>query len=94
MEAVSGGFDMHEGLRRASPLNPAKIADNMAALERFLAHDRKAIVVWTHFGWDNTGQRSGEMMKALFQRHPNLVADLKIQLAARRRAASPLPMAA
>lgn len=79
MEAVRGGFDMPEGLRRLSTQNPARLDDNLAAFERLLAHNRQATIVWSHFGWDNTDQRSGQMMAELFARHPNLYADLKIQ---------------
>ena len=79
MEAVRSGFDMPDGLRRASGQNPAHLDDNLAAFERLLAHNRGATIVWAHFGWDNTGQRTGRTMKELFDRHPNLYADIKLQ---------------
>lgn len=79
MEAVRGSFDMPEGLRRASGQNPARIDDNLAAFERLLAHNRGATIVWAHFGWDNSGQRNGRLMKELFDRHANLYADIKLQ---------------
>ncbi len=79
MEAVRGSFDVPEGLRRISGQNPARLDDNLAAFERLLAHNRGATIVWAHFGWDNTGQRNGRLMKELFDRHANLYADIKLQ---------------
>ena len=79
MELSRGGFDMPENLRRLSQQNPLRIADNLAAFERLLAHNRQATIVWSHFGWDNTGQRDGQVMRELLARHPNLYADLKIE---------------
>ncbi|MBM3567899.1 MAG: hypothetical protein FJX46_03995 [Alphaproteobacteria bacterium] len=79
MEAVRGGFATPQGLRRLSNLNPERIGDNLAAFERLLAHNREATIVWAHYGWDNTGQRDAGLMAELFARHPNLMADLKIQ---------------
>jgi predicted TIM-barrel fold metal-dependent hydrolase len=79
MELARGAFDMPDGLRRLSSANPAQVADNLAAFERLLAHNRAATIVWSHFGWDNTGQRDGRIMRDLFARYPNLYADLKIQ---------------
>jgi hypothetical protein len=79
MEIIRGTFDMPQGLRQASSQNPAQIADNLAAFERLLAHNREAVIVWSHYGWDNTGQRTGALMKDLLARHPNLYSNVKIQ---------------
>lgn len=64
--------------RLASFGNPATLKPNIDAFERLLAHNPKARFVWGQLGWDNTGQRTPELMARLFATHPNLYAALKI----------------
>jgi predicted TIM-barrel fold metal-dependent hydrolase len=58
--------------------DPASLRENIAGLERLLTHNRDARIVWAHAGWDNTGERTPPLMRALLERHPNLYMSLKI----------------
>ncbi len=61
----------------ASPPNPKRIKPNIAAFERLLAHNRKAKIIWSHIGWDNTGFRTVELTRRLLKSHPNLFMSFK-----------------
>lgn len=63
-----------------SPPNPATLAPNIAALERLLAHNRSARIVWAHLGWDNTGARDVPLTRRLLQAHPNLHMSFKLDV--------------
>lgn len=76
MEAVPQPMPLPPGLK--SPPNPAKLHDNIAALERLLAHNPKAKIVWAHEGWDNTGARTVDLSRRLLKAHPNLYMEIKI----------------
>lgn len=77
MEAVArDGMPMPK--RFQSPPNPRSLNENIAGLERLLAHNRKARVVWVHVGWDNTGDRTVELCRELLKRNPNLYMSVKI----------------
>jgi len=74
MEAVPRDMPAPAGLK---PPNPPQLHGNFAALERLLAHNPRAKLVWAHAGADNTGYRSPELMRPLLQRHPNLYMEIK-----------------
>jgi predicted TIM-barrel fold metal-dependent hydrolase len=57
---------------------PKELTSNIVELERLLAHNERAKVVWAHGGWDNTGHRTPELCRQLLQAHPNLYMELKI----------------
>lgn len=76
MEAIARADDLNARYR--SPPNPAKLAPNIAAFERLLAHDRKTRIVWSHAGWDNTGQRTAALTRRLLAAHPNLYVSVKM----------------
>ena len=76
MEAVPR--DMPMPARRARGSNPEKLKENISGLERLLGHNRNARIVWAHAGWDNTGERTVELMRALLQRNPNLYMSIKL----------------
>jgi predicted TIM-barrel fold metal-dependent hydrolase len=78
MEAVVQPFDVPQWMRERSGSNPARVAENIAAFERLLAHNRQARIVWAHVGMDTTNQRSPVLMRRLFRAHPNLYAAIKI----------------
>ncbi len=61
-----------------SPLNPPSLRENIGALERLLAHNRGARIVWDHIGWDNTGGLSPKLLRGLLERHSNLYLQLKV----------------
>jgi len=72
MEAATGEFVFPDRLRQRSPHNPTRISPNRHQLERLLAHNREAMIVWAHAGWDNTRQRTVRLMYELLDRHSNL----------------------
>jgi predicted TIM-barrel fold metal-dependent hydrolase len=59
------------------PPNPRQIHGNLAAFERFLAHNRRARIVWAHFGSDALGQRTPEQARRLLRANPNLFMEIK-----------------
>lgn len=83
MEAVPRDMDMPARMRR-SP-NPERLKENISGLERLLAHNRKARIVWAHAGWDLTGERTVALMRALLGRHPNLHMSIKLDPRGPRR---------
>ncbi len=76
LEAVPRDMPLPPGL--ASPPNPPRLKANIAALERLLAHNRGANIIWAHLGWDNTGYRTPELCARLLAAHPNLYMSLKL----------------
>lgn len=72
MEAVPE--DMDSNLKAP---NPARLHGNFAALERMLAHNPRAKLIWAHAGQDNTGFRTPELMRGLLSRHANLYMEIK-----------------
>jgi len=66
------------GERYAALGNPPVMKPNIEAFERLLSHNRKARFVWAHLGWDNSGQRTPDLMARLFAAHPNLFANIKM----------------
>ena len=75
MEAVEKDMDLPAGL--VSPPNPPRVAANIAAFERLLSHNPASRIVWLHNGWDNTGQRTPQLVQRLLAAHPNLTLALK-----------------
>lgn len=52
--------------------------ENISGLERLLAHNRNAVIVWAHAGWDLTGERTVPLMRSLLGKHPNLCMSIKL----------------
>ena len=78
MEAVAEEMAVAKELRDRSASNPARIPENITSFERLLQHNRKAMIIWQHAGWDNTGSRSVQLMRRLLNDHPNLFLGLKM----------------
>ena len=57
--------------------NPTNFSANLPAFERLLAHEPKAKIIWAHAGWDNTGERTVELMRRLLAAHINLYMSIK-----------------
>ena len=76
MEAAPQDMPLPSELK--SPPNPPRLHANIAALERLLAHNPRAKIVWAHLGWDNTGHRTPQLCRRLLQAHSNLYMELKI----------------
>jgi hypothetical protein len=78
MEAVLEEMAVPKELRDRSASNPARIPENITVFERLLEHNRNAMIIWQHAGWDNTGSRSVQLMGRLLNDHPNLFLGLKM----------------
>jgi predicted TIM-barrel fold metal-dependent hydrolase len=76
MEAVAS--DMAIPGHVFSPNNPTTLRSNITAFERLLAHNRNAVIVWAHAGWDNTGGRTVSLIRSLVEKHPNLYMSVKV----------------
>jgi len=76
MEAVPR--DMPFPPHRPAGPNPRELRENISGLERLLAHNQQARVVWAHAGWDLTGERTVALMRVLLEKHPNLYMNVKI----------------
>ena len=81
MEAIPKDmpFPDREILKRSGN-NPKILRENMSAFERLLAHNPKAKIIWAHVGWCNTGFRTPDLCRELFNKHPNLYMSFKLSL--------------
>lgn len=59
------------------PPNPPRLHANIAAFERLLAHNPRAMIIWAHLGADGTGKRTPELCRRLLRAHPNLYMEIK-----------------
>lgn len=68
--------------------NPATLKENISAFKTLLSRNydtalaegdaSKAKIVWSHVGWDNTGDLTAILVRELMAAHPNLYASLKM----------------
>jgi len=76
MEAIAHPMPVPTGI---GPLpGKSELAPNIDGLERLLAHNPRARIVWAHAGWDRTGHRTPELCRRLLRAHPNLYMDVKV----------------
>ena len=78
MEAVAEDMALPDGISLLS--NPSTLRENISGLERLLAHNRDARIVWSHAGWDNTGHRTVALMRRLLETHTNLYMNIKLPI--------------
>lgn len=78
MEAIPADMDLPPRMAGNGGPNPPRLAANVPAFERLLAHNRKARIVWAHAGWDLSGERTVGLMRRLLGEHPNLYMSIKI----------------
>jgi hypothetical protein len=76
MEAVTQDLTLSQDYTDLG--NPEVLEENIAAFERLLEHNRSARIIWSHAGWDNTGQRTPELTERLLDAHPNLYLSIKV----------------
>ena len=76
MEAVPQNMPFSR--RPGGGRNPETLQENISGLERLLAHNRNARIVWAHAGWDLTGERTVPLMRSLLEKHPNLYMSVKL----------------
>lgn len=62
----------------ASTQNPRDLKANLAQFEKFLSHNRKAKIIWSHAGSDTGRQRTLGMMSRLLAEHPNLYMSIRL----------------
>ncbi len=91
MEAVAARRPLPRGLKRACLDNPDALPATVPALERLLAHNRKARIVWQHIGWDNVGEMTPALMRRLLAAHPNLYLSIRVEARLRNHAGEPMP---
>ncbi|RMG01590.1 MAG: hypothetical protein D6726_09235 [Nitrospirae bacterium] len=76
MEVITHEMPLPEHLRTAH--NPSSLTPNIEGFEKLLTHNRKAKIIWSHLGWDNTGNRTLRLTEYLLEKHPNLYMSIKI----------------
>ncbi len=77
MEAIEKAMPVSNRLAEACDQNPVSIPATIDRLERLLAHNRDAHIVWQHIGWDNTGGMTPALMNRLLGNNPNLYLAIK-----------------
>ena len=60
------------------PNNPKRIPATIPPLERLLAHNPKARIIWAHAGTDHLGDFGPERIGTMLDKYPNLFLSLKI----------------
>jgi hypothetical protein len=78
MEAVVSDLELRSVFGPPNPQPPDVVHANIDALGRLLAHNAAARIVWTHAGWDNTGDMTVALFDSLMTAHPNLCLAIKI----------------
>ncbi|MBI3637201.1 MAG: amidohydrolase family protein [Candidatus Rokubacteria bacterium] len=76
MDGIDGGMPTPPNF--AVPPNPPKLPDTIGALERLLAHNRGARIVWAHGGSDPFGGMTPARIRRLMDTHPNLFMSLRV----------------
>lgn len=51
--------------------------DSLTALQRLLAHNRNAKIIWAHAGWSELGTATADVWERLMARHRNLYGSIK-----------------
>lgn len=69
--------DMDTPSELYSKLNPPRLKGNLAAMEKLLAHNRKAKIVWAHLGSHPMGFLPPKLALELLGRHPNLFFSIR-----------------
>jgi hypothetical protein len=78
MEAVRADMPTPPRFLERSPNNPPTLKANIDRFRALLASNRKASIIWSHAGWDNTGDRTVMICEDLLSSNPNLYMSLKI----------------
>lgn len=60
------------------PTNPRRMPATIPALERLLAHNPKARIIWDHAGTDHLGDFTPRLIGTMLDRYSNLFLSLKI----------------
>ena len=60
------------------PTNPKSMPATIPPLERLLAHNPRATIIWVHAGTDHLGDFTPKRIGGMLDRYPNLFVSLKI----------------
>jgi len=60
------------------PTNPKRMPATIPALERLLAHNTNARIIWDHAGTDHLGDFTPKRINMMLDKYPNLFLSLKI----------------
>ena len=63
---------------RANALNPATLQGNLPAFKRFLAHNPKTKIVWSHVGFEPLLTRQPSVVREMLQANPNLYMSFRV----------------
>ncbi|MSO88935.1 MAG: hypothetical protein EXQ89_03045 [Rhodospirillaceae bacterium] len=78
MEAVAKDYELPKVWAARTPNNPESLSANIEPFKRMLARNRKARIVWTSAGWDNTGVRTVPLSRELLAANANLFMSIRI----------------
>lgn len=73
---------------RAQPSNPDRLDANGEAFKRLLAHNPKAVFIWSHVGFEPLLTRHPERVRQLLKTYPNLHMSFRVNRGAPRPAAA------
>lgn len=63
---------------RPNPLNPPALEANAEAFKRFLAHNPKATIIWSHVGFEPLLNRHPKRVAAMLDAFPNLYMSFRL----------------
>jgi len=69
--------DVDKPFHLTSPKNPPVLKENLGGLERLLAHNRRARIVWAHAGADPVGYFSPALARRMLEGHANLFFSIR-----------------
>lgn len=76
-DLVPEDMPLPPGLRQ-NPLNPPMLEANVDAFKRFLAHNPKAKIIWSHVGFEPLLNRQPKRVAALLEAYPNLYMSFRL----------------
>lgn len=87
LDLVPEDMALPESLR-ANASNPDRLEANAEAFKRLLAHNPKAVIVWSHVGFEPLLTRHPDRVRQLLERYPNLHMSFRLNRGAPRPAAA------
>jgi hypothetical protein len=78
LEVVSEDMPTPPSFLANSDNNPEELQANLPAFKKLLGDFPEVKVVWTHVGWDNTGDMTLTLLEELLLEYPNLYLSLKV----------------
>lgn len=73
---------------RPNALNPATLQGNLPAFKRFLAHNPKTKIVWSHVGFEPLLTRPPSVVREMLQTYPNLYMSFRLNRSGPKPAAT------